>query len=148
MNSTGTRMPRSSRSRRRKSSRSPYRALLAGAAEYWCREFGLQAPAWIEEPQYFLDDWWTPWGEFLSQEPERVAARRAKADPAFLRRNGATSEPGSGTFAKKLPVTNTLCGSISRSAPGPQFFCAQRNEIQSVTFMRIGQEAVNNGKTI
>jgi len=27
-----------------------------------------------------------PWGEFLSQEPERVAERKAKADPAFLRR--------------------------------------------------------------
>jgi hypothetical protein len=46
----------------------PYRALLAGATEFWCREFGLQAPPWTEELQYFLDEWWTPWGEFLSQE--------------------------------------------------------------------------------
>lgn len=64
-----------------------FRALLAGAAEFWCREFGLPVPAWTEEPQYFLDEWWTPWGEFLSDAPERVAERRAKADPAFLRRN-------------------------------------------------------------
>ena len=38
----------------------PYRALLAGAAEFWCREFDLPVPAWTEEPQYFLDEWWTP----------------------------------------------------------------------------------------
>jgi hypothetical protein len=63
-----------------------YQALLAGAAEFWCREFGLEPPAWIEEPEYFLDEWWTPWGGHLSQEPERVAERKSKADPAFLRR--------------------------------------------------------------
>ena len=64
-----------------------YRALLAGAAEFWCREFGLEAPAWIEEPQYFLDTPWMPWCEFLADDPEAVARHRAKADPAFLRRN-------------------------------------------------------------
>ena len=26
------------------------------------------------------------WGEFLDQEPEHVEERKAKADPAFLRR--------------------------------------------------------------
>ena len=65
----------------------PYRALLAGAAEFWCREFGLTAPAWTEEPQYFLDEPWMPWGEFLADNAEVVASRRATADPAFLRRN-------------------------------------------------------------
>jgi hypothetical protein len=35
----------------------PDRAFLAGAAEFWCREFGLEAPAWIEETQYFLNEW-------------------------------------------------------------------------------------------
>jgi hypothetical protein len=65
----------------------PYRTLLAGAAEFWCREFGLQAPAWTEEPQYFLEEPRMPHGEFMANNPDVIAQRRATADPAFLRRN-------------------------------------------------------------
>jgi hypothetical protein len=64
-----------------------YQALLAGAAEFWCREFDLQVPAWTEDPQYFLSEPWMPWSEFLADDPEVVARLRAAADPAFLRRN-------------------------------------------------------------
>lgn len=33
-------------------------AMMAGAAEYLCRRYGLPIPSWTEEPQYFLNGRW------------------------------------------------------------------------------------------
>jgi hypothetical protein len=35
-----------------------WKAFMAGAAEFLCLTFSIQAPDWIEEPRYFLQEVW------------------------------------------------------------------------------------------
>lgn len=63
------------------------RALLAGIAEFLCTEFGLPVPAWVNEPEYFLDEMWDPW-EDLAPHLERTRPERIeRSHPIFLKRN-------------------------------------------------------------
>lgn len=38
-----------------------YQVMLAGAAEFLSQEFGLEPPAWTDEPRYTLAEVWDPW---------------------------------------------------------------------------------------
>jgi hypothetical protein len=65
-----------------------YKAQLAGAAEFLSEEFGLRVPIWVYDPQYtLLPELWEPDGWMFPQDPESVERRKAKAHPAFLKRN-------------------------------------------------------------
>jgi hypothetical protein len=60
-----------------------WRAILAGAAEWLSREFGLPQPAWTKDPKkYTLPSPSAPWG--LS---ENLAADLAEVEEPFRRRN-------------------------------------------------------------
>jgi hypothetical protein len=62
------------------------RAMLAGAAEYLCLDFGLPVPEWVNESQYFLPDYWDPWEDLCPDLAETRAGRIAKTPEAFLKR--------------------------------------------------------------
>ena len=64
-----------------------YRALLAGTGEFLSKEFGLTVPAWTEEAQYFLEEWW----DALGRVPLAGAGARGRAQ----------SEGGTGIPASK-----------------------------------------------
>jgi hypothetical protein len=64
-----------------------WRALLAGAAEFLCGEFRLEIPAWVNEPEFRLDEPWEPYAWLLSDEPGAYERRVAKAHPCFLKHN-------------------------------------------------------------
>ena len=64
-----------------------WRAILAGTAEYLSKEFGLPAPAWTEEPEYFMPHIWDPLGELMVGVEQYEQERRAAAHEVFLRRN-------------------------------------------------------------
>ncbi len=57
-------------------------AYLAALAEYLAIRHGLQVPAWVEEPQRFLDQWWFP-TRFRS-----LHAMALVESPASFRRRG------------------------------------------------------------
>lgn len=64
------------------------RAFLAATAEFLCREFAIEAPAWINREEYRLPVEWdyiTDIPEFPESLRDRVAARRERATPEFLR---------------------------------------------------------------
>jgi len=56
-----------------------WQAILAGAAEWLCQEFGLPAPNWLADQRYTLP---SPWD--LSENP---AADLAEVEEPFRRRN-------------------------------------------------------------
>lgn len=66
-----------------------WQALLAGAAEWLSAEFGLPAPAWIEEPRYFLDRPWDPMEDMGIDMAEYMADKLDRSPEAFRRRNVA-----------------------------------------------------------
>lgn len=43
-----------------------WRAFLAGVAEYLSRDFGFSVPTWVEKPEFFLAEPWTPLVEFFA----------------------------------------------------------------------------------
>lgn len=66
------------------------RAFLAAMTAFLCHEFDLPFPAWTEKPEYFLEEEWdyvTDLEEFPEELRDRVAKRREKAAPEFLRHN-------------------------------------------------------------
>lgn len=74
--------------------RTEWQALLAGAAEWLSREFGLPHPPWTDDARYFLSEPWDPMEDFgldmspfieekLRQSPETFRKRNI----AFLSRN-------------------------------------------------------------
>ncbi len=66
------------------------RAFLAATAEYLSREFGWEAPTWVNKPEYFLPEEWdyvADLPEFPEELRDRIANRRERATPEFRRRN-------------------------------------------------------------
>lgn len=64
------------------------RAFLAATAEFLCHEFGFEPPAWASREEYRLPAEWdyiTDIPEFPEALRSRVAARRERATPEFLR---------------------------------------------------------------
>jgi hypothetical protein len=53
----------------------------------------LPVPAWMEEPEYFLDEEWDFASEMLLDMTPYREERRARSHEAFLRRN-VIFEPG------------------------------------------------------
>ena len=63
-------------------------ALLAGAAEFLCTEFGLLIPQWVSDPQYTLPEPFEPYGwMYVGETEEQHQARIAEAHPLFLKHN-------------------------------------------------------------
>lgn len=63
-------------------------ALIAGLVEHLCHLNGVPAPAWVEEPDRFLDRWW------LLDELPGLWALALLESPAALRRRGIFTTEG------------------------------------------------------
>lgn len=63
-----------------------WQSILAGAAEYLSKEFDLPIPEWVNEPQYFLPDYWDPVEDLSSTFIEGRARRMQNTPEAFLKR--------------------------------------------------------------
>jgi len=63
-----------------------WRAVLAGTAEYLCKQFNLPIPGWTEEPEYSLPEIWNPWTDMGLDMKELEEERKAKSHECFLRR--------------------------------------------------------------
>lgn len=63
------------------------RALLAGVAEYLSNEFQLPVPAWVSQPEFYLNEPWDPWEDLCPDMEEFRQVRMERSHPAFLKRN-------------------------------------------------------------
>lgn len=64
-----------------------WQAVLAGAAEWLSAEFDLPKPAWVDEPDFFLDRPWDPWEDLGLDEPEIRHKTLKRSPEAFRKRN-------------------------------------------------------------
>lgn len=70
-----------------------YDAMLAGAVEYACATHRVLAPTWVDEPEYFLDEFW-----FVSGV-KSLHADAVVHSPISFKRRGVFLTQGALTYA-------------------------------------------------
>ena len=61
--------------------------MLAGAAEYLCSRYNLEAPDWIDDSRYVLPALRDYWADVLPVSRDHLFRRCQRAEPEFLKRN-------------------------------------------------------------
>jgi hypothetical protein len=64
-----------------------YQAFLAGVTEFWCIEFDLPMPKWVEDPLYTLPELWEPLFCPMPMDQDSIASRTRRSHPCFINRN-------------------------------------------------------------